>query len=93
MPPSTRNAVAVMNDASSLAEEGHRGGDVLGAREAAHRDVNESAFGGDRIVGEQLLQQRSANRARAQGDHSDAFAGELHAESRLSASTPPFEAV
>ncbi len=42
--------------------------------------MDEPAGGPLRVLGEQLLEQRGVDRARAQGVHADALAGELHAQ-------------
>ena len=61
-------------------QEQRAGGDLARLGEAARREVNQPARGLLRVLGEQLLEQRRVDRARAERVHADAAARELHAE-------------
>ena len=61
-------------------EEECRRGDLLGLPEATHRDVDQAFRGAFGVLGEELLQQRRVDRARAERVDPNPAGGELDPE-------------
>ena len=82
-----------MNDDSSEARNSTAFGDLLGAAEAAHRDVDEAPRGALGVLGEQLAQQRRVDGPGQRALTRTPRRANSTPISRVIASTPPFEAV
>ena len=96
IPPSTRNVDALSVGALVAREEQRGRGDLLGAGEAAHRDVDQPARGGGRVLGdrEQLPQQRRVDRAGARARSPARPRARTARRARATATgPPPFDAV